>query len=159
MEIRRATKTDIPQLTQLKKPKSEEYRKIFAENQQKRLCEMEEGKAVYLVAEEDHRLVGHLFLKFYGSQTEPGYPNMQDLYVDESKRSEGIGTYLIYKAEEIAKDNGYIKISLAVNPALNARAKALYEKLGYKQIARKPYIDGVYDGVEDWCVDMVKNLG
>ncbi len=119
---------------------------------------MDENKAVYLVAEENNHLIGQLFMQFHGNQTALEYPNMQDLYVEQSQRSMGIGSQLIHNAEHLAKNQGFTKISLSVNPKLNPRAKALYEKLGYKQTPKKPYIDGVYDGVEDWCVDMVKNV-
>ncbi len=158
MKIRIAVHTDILQLTELKKPKTEGYRKKFAENQTKRLQEMDSGRAIYLIAEEDNQIIGHVFVKFYGSQTEPDYPNVQDLYVDEKQRNKGIGTQLIQEAERLAKEKGYKAISLAVNPTLNQQAKELYEKLGYKRTATEPYVDGVYNGVEDWCVDMVKDL-
>lgn len=158
MTIRKATETDVPQLVELKEPKTEEYRKKFEENQHRRLQEMQQEKAVYLIAEDNSKILGQLFLKLYGSETEPDFPNMQDLYVDAVERGKGIGTQLIHEAEKIAKEKGYAKISLAVNPTLNPKAEALYERLEYHKTDTQPYIDGVYDGVEDWCVDMVKEL-
>lgn len=158
MNIRLATTADIAQLTELKKPQKEEHRKKFFQNQIKRLQEMEEGKVIYLVGEEDGKIIAHLLLQLQGIPTEAGCPNINDLYVSEDVRSKGYGSELLQKAEEIAKEKGFTKISLAVNPTLNPRAKTLYEKLGYQQTDTKPYVDGVYDGVKDWCVDMVKKL-
>lgn len=158
MQIRTATSNDISQLTYLKKPQKEHHVKMFHNNQLNRLDEMEKGKALYLVAEEDNKIIAHLLLKLNGIPTEPGYPNMNDLYVSEEKRNMGIGSELVREAERIIKEKGYSKISLAVNPTLNPKAKALYERFGYHQTATKSYLDGVYDGDEDWVIDMVKEL-
>lgn len=49
-------------------------------------------------------------------------------------------------------------MSLAVNPNLNPKAKMLYERLGYTQTKTALYLDGIYDGDEDWVIDMVKEL-
>lgn len=34
----------------------------------------------------------------------------------------------------------------------------LYDKLGFKHEGGKKYIDGVYNNVEDWVIDMEKKL-
>ena len=158
MKLRPATSEDIVQLTQLKKPQKEHHRKIFHENQIKRLKEMGDGEAMYLVVEENNTVTAHIFLKMYGTTSEPDYPNMNDLYVAEEKRNKGLGSKLIREAEKIVQEKGYTKISLAVNPTLNPKAKALYERLGYKQTDTELYLDGIYDGDEDWVIDMVKEL-
>jgi phosphinothricin acetyltransferase len=158
MNIRRATSQDIEQLTRLKKPQKVHHVKKFHDNQIKRLDDMEKGEAIYLVAEEDGQIIAQLLLKMNGTAYEPDYPNMNDLYVSEEKRGMGIGSKLINEAERIAKEKGYSKVSLAVNPIFNPKAKALYERLGYHRTDTEPYLDGVYDGDEDWVIDMVKNL-
>ncbi len=158
MKIRTATLGDISQLTHLKRPQKEHHVKMFHDNQLKRLKEVENGEALYLIAEEERKIVAHLLLKLKGITTESGYPNMNDLYVLEEKRNFGIGSELVKEAERIVKEKGYSKISVAVNPTLNHRAKALYERLGYKQTESESYLDGVYDGDEDWVIDMVKIL-
>lgn len=158
MKIRIATSEDISHLTHLKKPQKEYHVKIFHDNQIKRLKDMENEEAIYLVAEEDNKIIAHLLLKMNGTSYEPAYPNMNDLYVAEEMRNMGIGSKLIQEAEKITKQKGYRKISLAVNPTLNPKAKELYERLGYQQTDTKPYLDGVYDGDEDWVIDMVKKL-
>jgi GNAT superfamily N-acetyltransferase len=158
MNIRRATENDIVQLTELKNPQKEKHREMFHANQLKRLAEMSKDEVIYLVAEEDGQIIAHVLLKMYGIASEPDCPNINDVYVVEGKRNQGVGTKLLHEAERIAKEKGYQKISLAVNPTLNPKAKALYERLGYQQTKTKPYLDGVYDGDEDWVVDMVKEL-
>ena len=101
MNIRVATQNDISQLTHLKKPQKEHHVKMFHDNQIKRLDEMEKGESIYLVIEDDNLIVAHLLLKLQGIPTEPGNPNMNDLYVLEEKRNLGIGSKLVKEAEKI----------------------------------------------------------
>ena len=56
------------------------------------------------------------------------------LAVEPAYRRQGIGTRLIGLTKEIAKDNGYKKLSLIVFRD-NAPALALYEALGFSQVA------------------------
>ena len=151
MNIRLATENDIPQLNQLKQ-------RTDTERYQKRVKDTQEGNAAYLIAAENGEILGHLFLKFYGTPRDPDYPNMEDLFVREDLRGKGLGTKLIKESERIARDKGFNKIGMSVNPTLNPKAKSLYERLGYKDLGRKPRLDGVYDGVEDWCLDMDKEI-
>jgi ribosomal protein S18 acetylase RimI-like enzyme len=97
-------------------------------------------------------------LRLDGNKTEPGYPNIQDLFIVEEQRSRGLGKQLIQECEKIAQENGYGKISVAVNPTLNPRAQSLYKSLGYKGVGKKLYLDGIYDGDEDWVLDLVKEF-
>lgn len=157
MNIRKAEEEDISQLTLLKEPKTPEYREKFHQNQLDRLQMAEEGKAVYLVVEENREIVGQVLLKLEGGKKIKDMPQINDLYVKESFRGKGIGTKLIQVAEEKAREKSFAKISLAVNPTLNPKVKKLYEDLGYKEIGEE-YVDDVYDGVEDRVVDMVKML-
>lgn len=52
-------------------------------------------------------------------------------------RGRGIGTRLMELAETHAAEKGLSKLSLIVFEQ-NARAKALYERLGYREVAREP---------------------
>lgn len=158
MIIRNATPNDIEPLALLKKPKIERHLNMFRENQINRLDQMAKGEVIYLLAEDNDQIIGHVLLKLSGTETEPGYPDINDLYVLEEKRGQGVGTKLIEAAEIHAKEKGFNKISLAVNPTLNPDAMRLYERLGYKQTETETYLDGVYDGDEDWVVDMTKDL-
>jgi N-acetylglutamate synthase-like GNAT family acetyltransferase len=151
MKIRLATKSDIPAITSMKKIEDEE-------RYLQRINETSEGRSVYLVAEQDGQVVGQVFLKYYGTETYPEYPNMEDLFVDENFRDHGIGTALIMECENRVKAKEFTKVGLSVNPSLNKKAMSLYEKFGYVSLGNEPYLDGVYNGVEDWVIDLVKIL-
>lgn len=151
MEIRTASEKDLPQITELKDIKDQSL--ILG-----RMEKAQEGQVVYLVAEEGEKIIGHILLKFYGKKTAPDYPDIEDAFVKEEERGKGVGTSLIREVERIAKEKSFKRIGLAVNPTLNPRAKALYEGIGYRETGNHSYLDGVYDGTEDWVVDMVKDL-
>lgn len=157
MIIRHAGSTDIEQLTSIKKLDPKHRARIEAGHTQ-RLIEASHAKVIYLVAEVSGEILGHVLLKLYGSKTQPGYPHIEDLYVRDDVRSRGIGSQLLHESETLLKKLGYGRVGLAVNPELNPRAKALYERLGYKDVGRPPYLDAVYDGDEDWVIDMSKSL-
>lgn len=151
MEIRTANFDDIAKIAQLKNtPDQERYIK--------RVDQLQEGKAEYLILEEGGEIIGQAFLKYYGTLSDPDYPDIEDIYIKEQFRGQGLGTLLIKKCEGLAKQKGFKKIGLGVNPTLNSKAKALYERLGYDDVGREPRLDGIYNGVEDWTIDMVKNL-
>jgi ribosomal protein S18 acetylase RimI-like enzyme len=151
MIIRPATPHDIRAITRLKDIQ-DDSRYI------KRVSETAEGVASYLLAEENGELVGQIFLKYYGTPTYPGYPNMEDLLVSDRFRQRGIGTALIVDCEKLASEKGFTKIGLSVNPQLNPQAKLLYEQLGYASVGGEPYLSGVYNGTEDWVIDLAKEL-
>lgn len=151
MEIRLANWNDLAELAGLKRWGPEQpYRG--------RIAATEEGRCAYLVAELDRRIVGQALLKYEGTPEHRGYPDVEDLYVREDRRGSGVGTALLSRCEYIAGQRGFQRLGLSVNPTLNYRAKALYERLGFRDVGRPPYLDGVYDGVEDWVIDMVKDL-
>ncbi|MFA6518198.1 MAG: GNAT family N-acetyltransferase [Candidatus Shapirobacteria bacterium] len=123
-----------------------------------RLSDQNKGDSEFLIIEVDGQIIGFVVLKWTGKETHPEYPDMGDLYIKDSERGKGFGTALIQECENKAKNKGFKKTGLAVNPDLNANAKRLYEKLDYKVISDKPYLDGIYNGVEDWVVDLEKDL-
>lgn len=66
-------------------------------------------------------------------------PPPGDLYLDgiavaESCRGRGVGTALVAAFEKRARDNGFQTVSLEVIDA-NPRARSLYERLGYREVA------------------------
>jgi GNAT superfamily N-acetyltransferase len=93
-----------------------------------------------------------------GKATHPEYPDVSDLYVREELRGRGIGTALLHFAEAEAARRGYTRIGLAVNPTLNPRAHALYLRLGYAYEGGAAYLEGVYDGIENWVIDLEKRI-
>lgn len=151
MIIRRATAEDIPAISIMKNFNC--YDLV-----QSRLLDMEAGRAEYLVMDDGGLAIAHVLLAFDGSIYRPGYPDIEDLRVLEARRGQGIGTQLITACEKRARARGQTRIGLSVNPDLNQRAQALYERLGYYVIDGQRYLNGVYDGVEEWVVDMVKEL-
>lgn len=116
------------------------------------------GIAIFLVAEENGKLAGWVYLKFNGKPTHPEYPDMEDLFVGEESRGRGVGSALIAECERRARELGYRKIGMAVNPDLNPKARAFYERLGYRHDGKSSYVDGIYDGVEDWVIDLEKEI-
>jgi len=123
-----------------------------------RLERQKSGYAEFLVLEDKNQLVSFVFVKWGGKKTHPEYPDMEDLYTKESKRGKGYATLLITECEKRAKEKGFKEIGLAANPTENPKARSLYERLGYKSTGEKSYLDGIYDGVEDWVIDLEKEI-
>jgi GNAT superfamily N-acetyltransferase len=151
MTIRPAVEQDLPQLMALKHSSDPS---LFMH----RFKQMSRDEGAYIVAEENGRVYAHVFLDYYGRQEFPQYPDIVDLFVSQEKQGIGLGTELIVVCEEIAKQKGFNLIGLSVNPTMNARARRLYERLGYFPTGEAARLDGVYNGVEDWVIDMTKRL-
>lgn len=151
MTIRKALETDLEKIVLLKESEQ-------AEAFHRKLKETMAGKALYLVAEDNGDVVGHAFLKFYGTPSVPEYPSVEDLTVRTDQRRKGIGTLLLKKCEEIVTEKGFTKLGIQVNPDPTCPAHIMYLKYGFTDVGNKPYVDGIYNGVEDWVVDMVKPL-
>ena len=149
--IRRATEVDFAGILEMKGI-------IGEKNLPERIARMHRGELEYLVAEQDGQIVGHILLEYQGIPTAPDYPHISDAFVAEGRRSRGAGTLLIQACEQYAMEKGCSRIGLSVNPTDNPRAKALYERLGYRATGDPPYLDDVYDGWEEWVIDMVKSL-
>lgn len=149
--IRNAKESDRAKLREIRPSLTEE-------EISERLNIQSKGEAEYLVVEEDGQIVSFVLLKWNGKKSHSEYPDMEDLYTKESERGKGYGTSLILECERLAKEKGFKKIGLAVNPTLNNPAKMFYEKLGYKHDGKRTYVDGIYDGIEDWVIDLEKEL-
>lgn len=149
--IRKATLKDIDQLKKVKPSLSDEHAVDRLKRQGEKLLE-------YLVVEDDGVIVSFVLLKWHGKETHPEFPDLEDLYTREDKRGKGYATLLIKECEKLAKQRGFKKIGLAANPDLNENARRLYEKLGFRHDGGKTYVDGIYNGVEDWVVDLEKTL-
>ena len=124
----------------------------------RRVQATQSNEGAYLLAEIDGQIVGHVFLKFFGKQTALDYPDVEDLYVKESFRRQGVATALMQRCEVIASSAGFNAIGLAAGTDETGPERQMYKKLGYALIGSAPYVDGVYNGVEDWVVDMKKEL-
>ncbi|OGM20728.1 hypothetical protein A2714_03540 [Candidatus Woesebacteria bacterium RIFCSPHIGHO2_01_FULL_38_9] len=125
---------------------------------EERLKRQEDGKAEFLILEDNDEPISYVFLKWDGKKTHPEYPDMEDLFTRVEFRGKGYATALIGECEKRAKGKGFKKIGLAANPDKNLNARKLYEKLGYKHDGGKSYVDAIYNGVEDWVIDLEKDL-
>ena len=151
MKIRIANDSDKPQLKQIRLGLEDDHI-VY------RLDAQSRGAAEYLVAEDNGELVAFLFLKFTDKATHPEYPDIEDLFTRLDKRRHGYATALLLECERRAKERGFQKIGLAAGPDPTDPGHQLYVKLGYRHDGKESYVDGVYDGVEDWVIDMEKNL-
>ena len=129
----------------------------------RRLAEQEEGTCVYAIAWVGDRPVGHVLVKWAGSAEAPvrdavaDCPDVEDLFVAPDQRSRGIGTQLLEAAELLVRNSGYERIGLSVG-ADNPRARALYERRGYRELGIPPFVES-----GDWgsqtCTYLVKSFG
>jgi len=112
----------------------------------------------WYVWRENEQYVGWCVVAWSGKPTQPEFPDISDLRVREECRGSGTGTAIMGAVEHAAARRGYDTIGIAVNPEHNPRALALYKRLGYVEIGTQSYVDGVYDGFEDWVIDMKKQI-
>lgn len=99
------------------------------------LTRQSSGELLYLIAWEGERAVGHVML-FWHPMNDPlaaqmGCPYVVDLLTHPDYRSRGVGTALLQACEDAAHTRGASSISLGVG-VTNHRARALYERLGYR---------------------------
>ena len=88
--------------------------------------------ALWLVAVEGERVIGYI-----GSQSVMGEADMMNLAVDPSCRGQGVGVKLVEALMERLRTNGVYRLTLEVRVS-NAPAIGLYEKLGFRQLGRRP---------------------
>jgi GNAT superfamily N-acetyltransferase len=112
----------------------------------------------WFVCKISSRIAGWVNINWTGMKNDKSCPDIFDLYVIESMRSRGIGSRLIRFCEKRASQHGCTRIGLCVNPDENPRAVQLYKNLGYSMTGER-YLDDIYDGHEDWVIDMKKNFG
>ncbi len=113
-----------------------------------RLALQRAGQVVYLVAWQGDTPVGHALLIWRGSPHEPiasrlrDCPDIEDLWVSPDHRSRGIGSQLLSAAEGLVRQRGYPRVGLGVAVG-NTRARALYERRGYRESGLGPFQHGV----------------
>ncbi|MEM7131465.1 MAG: GNAT family N-acetyltransferase [Chloroflexota bacterium] len=150
MNIRNATEKDTSSLRQM--------RPNFDEHIAYRLTAQTNGKGEFLIVEEADEVVSFVFLKYTGKSTYPDYPDIEDLFTKVDKRRKGYAQALLLECEKRAMQRGFQTIGLAASPDPADPGHQLYRKLGYQHDGKESYVDGVYDGVEDWVIDMEKVL-
>ena len=94
--------------------------------------ELTNALALWLVAEENGTVAGYV-----GSQTVCGETDMMNVAVTADFRRRGIGEMLVNALVEALKAMESHSLTLEVR-ASNAPAQALYEKLGFKEVGRRP---------------------
>jgi ribosomal protein S18 acetylase RimI-like enzyme len=95
-----------------------------------RLDEQEKGKSLYLIAFQDEKPVGHVYIKLKGSEEYHNSSALQDLYVSTKFRRKGIGGKIIQEAEQCLKSLGYKEVSLDVETN-EEWIRKFYEKQGF----------------------------
>ena len=127
MIIRRMTLQDAPAIANLEKlcfsdPWSE---KSIA-------SEVNNPLSYWLVAEENREIAGYV-----GSQSVLDAADMMNLAVNPAYRRKGIGEALVNALTQYLVQNNIIALLLEVRVS-NLPAIALYEKLGFVQVGRRP---------------------
>lgn len=93
----------------------------------------EHGQSVVLLAESEGRPVG--FTQLYPSFSSVSLARvyvLNDLYVSNSARRQGVGRALLQAAQEHARDQGAVRLSL-VTDVNNLTAQALYAAMGWQR--------------------------
>lgn len=140
----------------------------------RRLADQRSGRVTYLIAWYGDRAVGHALVRWGGS-TNPElrflldererHPYLEALFVHPSFRSLGVGSQILGAAESLAHARGRQRLALAV-AVENTRARALYERLGYRDRGIGPfasawsYVDEAGNEIaeEETCLYLVKRL-
>jgi RimJ/RimL family protein N-acetyltransferase len=94
---------------------------------------------VILVARLEERIVGHLQMSSLTFERRRGVADLF-IYIHQDFQNLGLGTLMMRKAIELAKDRGFHRLGLTV-VADNHRAIKVYEKVGFKKegIARETF--------------------
>ena len=94
------------------------------------------------IAERDGGNIGCVFLVQARDETtqavEPGTAQLRMLLVEPSARGLGLGVALVAECERFARQIGYRRIRLWTNSLLLA-ARGIYERAGYRRVAREPH--------------------
>lgn len=118
----------------------------------------QEVDATWLLLKRSGEIIGWCVAVWSGKNSHPEYPDIQDLYVRSEYRNQGFGSCLISEVERRAIKRGYTRLGIAVNPDDNPGARRLYERLGFRHDGRDRYLDGIYNGYEDWVIDLEREL-
>ena len=90
---------------------------------------------------ENNKILGYLNYSFIYDRIE-----IDDFYVEETRRKEGIGKKLMGYLVAVAIDSHVINITLEVRKS-NEIAKNLYKKFGFREVAIRKFYYGNEDGI------------
>ncbi len=112
--------------------------------------ELTNSLSYWLVALEGDRVAGYI-----GSQSVMGESDMMNVAVSPDYRRRGIGEGLVNALADALKERGNGSLTLEVR-ASNEPAIALYEKLGFAQVGRRP---NYYRNPKEDALILRKELG
>lgn len=148
MEIRKAREQDIDAILELNRQIGEihftQAPQVFCppspEERAFLLAAIAAEGRLFCVAEQEGAVAGFLTARIDINETIPFLSKepicrIGTLVVDEGHRSRGIGKALIAHCDEWGKAQGASQLRLEVM-AFNERAKALYERLGFKMLSQ-----------------------
>ena len=127
MEIIRMNESHVSQIAQLEKLC---FSDAWSENSIR--SELSNKLSLWLVAVDGDRVAGYI-----GSQTVLGWADMMNLCVSPDYRRQGIGEKLTLELERQLRENQVECLTLEVRVS-NTPAITLYEKLGFKQVGKRP---------------------
>ena len=127
MMIRRMNVDDAPAIAELEKL-------CFSDpwSEKSIVSEAVNPLSYWLVAEIDGYVAGYV-----GSQTVLDAADMMNLAVSPDYRRQGIGQALVNALTDYLRHNGVVALLLEVRVS-NEQAIALYQKLGFEQVGRRP---------------------
>ena len=127
MEIIRMNESHVPQIARLEQLC---FSDAWSENSI--TSELTNKLSLWLVAMDGNTVAGYV-----GSQSVMGWADMMNLCVAPDYRRQGIGEKLTQELEKQLKENQVTCLTLEVRLS-NAPAIALYEKLGFVQVGKRP---------------------
>lgn len=149
LEVRRLEATDLER-TEAREPSGQGFVRAMWGLQQR-------GESVLVVAWSDGVPVGAAQLDL---RTDPF--EVKNLHVDEHARGQSIGTALMAEVERLATPTSRLAVGVGVD---NPRARALYERLGYRSTGQEStttyeYVDahGVRRTATETDVLLVKDI-
>lgn len=104
-------------------------------------------KSVLWVAEKNNKIIGCCGI-FPTNGLPENYAELVKFYLSAQERGKGIGTLLILKAVESAKELGYHNLYLESLPEFSKAVK-IYERLGFKKL-EKPLGESGHTGCSIW---------
>ncbi len=95
-------------------------------------AELDNNLSLWLVAVDGETVAGYV-----GSQSVMGWADMMNIAVHPDYRRQGVACELVEQLVAALQENDVTCLTLEVR-ASNTPAKALYEKLGFQQVGKRP---------------------
>lgn len=143
LEIATARPADLVPILQLLRTQLEEHDIVLTTQALERATSgliEDHSLGRILTARRDGELVGVAVISFLWT-LEHGGPAawLDEVYVEPSRRGDGIGMQLVEAAMQVARDSGCIALDLEVDPGHEA-AERLYERMGFRRHQRVRWV-------------------